>query len=194
MLTISIDTYGQDWGIGVKLGDPSGITIKRYMDGKALELSVGRTHFFNKKGYYNNRFNDWYGDKKFGYKDFQYLDYKSSAPIGLQLHYLIQKSLDKVADENISGLEWYFGFGGQVRFQNYTYDYRYKLEGSPDWLYATGEKVTDTDIGVDGVIGLEYTLKDAPISLFVETTLFMEVADNPFLFWFQGGIGGRYRF
>jgi len=194
MLIISTNTYSQDWGIGLRLGNPSGITLKKYMAGKAFELSVGRTHMFSRKDYYDNRFNDWYDDKRFGYKDFQYLDYKTAAPIGIQLHYLIQKGINKVADEGISGLEWYFGFGGQIRFQSYTYDYRYKLEGHLEWIYTTGEKVTDLDIGVDGVIGLEYTFKDIPISLFIDATLFMEVIDNPFLFWFQGGIGGRYRF
>ncbi len=164
------------------------------MDGKALEFSVGRTYMFSDKDYSDKQFNDWYDSQKFNYTDFQYINYKSSAPIAFQFHYLIQKRINKVADENISGLEWYFGFGGQMRFQNYTYDYRYKLNGSADWFYTTGAKVTDLDIGADGVIGLEYTFKDVPISLFVDATLFMEIVDNPFLFWLQGGIGGRYRF
>ena len=194
MLITSTNTYSQDWGIGIRLGDPSGITLKKYMDGKAFELSVGRSHVFNGKGYYDNRFNDWYYDKKFGYKDFQYSGFKSSTPISIQFHYLIQKGINKIADDDISGLEWYFGFGGQIRSQSYTYDYRYKLEGDSEWFYAEGEKVTDIDIGADGVIGLEYTFKNAPISVFVDATLFMEIIDNPFLFWFQGGIGGRYRF
>lgn len=190
----SYSSSGYDWGVGLRMGDPSGITVKRYMDGEALEFSLGRTHMFFDNDYYDNRFNDWYYDEGFGYTDFQYIGHKASSPIGLQFHYLIQKSINRLGDENVSGLDWYYGFGGQIRFQSYTYDYRYKLSGRNDWIYTTGERVTDVDLGVDGVIGLEYTLKDVPLSFFVDATLFMEIVDNPFQFWMQGGIGARYRF
>lgn len=194
-LTISNCIIAQtNWAIGIRLGDPSGISIKKYMENKALELSVGRTHILSRRGWYDERFDNWYKDKNYGYKDFQYLGYTASAPIGIQLHYLFQKNISKLGDENISGLHWYFGFGGQFRFQRYTFDYRYKLDGNNEWFYATGESVADLDIGADGVIGLEYRFKDVPVSIFTDVTLFMEVVDNPFLFWFQGGIGGRYNF
>src|SRR5690606_3855269 len=131
---------------------------------------------------------------KFGYSDFQYRGYSASTPIGVQVHYLFRKSINTVADEQISGLEWYYGFGGQFRYQTYTYDYRYKLSGDPNWYYEAGERVTDVDIGVDGVIGLEYTVEDAPVSVFLDATLFMEVLDDPFLFRMQAGVGARYNF
>jgi len=189
-----IGVEAQDWGIGIRLGDPSGITIKKYMGNKAFELNVGRTHMFYGKGYYNNRFNSWYDDNKFGYKAFQYLGYKASVPIGVQLHFLIHKGISEVLEEDVSGLTWYYGIGGQFRSQNYTYDYRYKIEGSPDWFYSTGERVKDIDIGVDGIIGLEYIFEDAPVAIFIDAVLFMEIVDDPFLFWGQGGFGVRYNF
>jgi len=189
ILLLSEKTSAQSWGIGIRLGDPSGITLKRYMGGNALELSIGRTHLFNGPGYYNNQFNSWYNGKVFGYKEFQYLSYRSSTPIGMQVHYLFHKDLG-----NADGLSWYFGLGGQFRFQSYNYDYRYKLEGSPIWYNATGEKVTNLDIGADGVIGLEYTFENAPISIFGDFNLMIEFFDNPFLFWPQGGLGARYNF
>ncbi len=194
MFLISANTHGQEWGIGIRLGDPNGITIKKYMEGNALEFSIGRSHFFNGNGYYDNRFNDWYNDMKFGYNDFQYVNYKTSVPIGFQLHYLIQKPITTIGDDDIRGLAWYYGYGGQLRYQSYTYSYRYKLGGNPEWIYTTGQRVTDIDIGGDGVIGLEYTFEEAPITVFIDITLFIEVIDNPLLFWFQSGIGGRYRF
>jgi len=192
-LLISMNIHAQDWGIGIRLGDPSGITLKKYMSSNALELSVGRTHLFNGRGWYDKGFNKWYNNKNFGYNDYDYVGYNSSVPLGIQIHYLFQKSITEVAEEEISGLDWYFGFGGQLRFQNYSYDYRYKLTNKSDWVYKT-ERVTDFDIGADGVIGLEYTFSGAPISVFLDMTLFMEIVDDPFRFWFQGGIGGRYNF
>lgn len=195
LVLFSNNTMGQNnWGVGVRLGDPSGISIKKYTENNAIELSVGRTHWSARDNWYNNRFDDWYKDKKFGHHDFQYWGHKASTPIGVQLHYLFRKSINQVADESVRGLEWYYGFGGQFRYQTYSYDYRYKLDGDPNWYYNSGERVTDLDIGVDGVIGLEYTFEDAPISVFLDATLFMEVVDNPFLFWMQAGVGARYNF
>lgn len=182
----------QNWAVGIRLGDPSGITVKKYTGNRAIELSAGRTRIWYGNSWYDKRFDDWYKDKKFGYEDFDYLGFnKPSVPIGLQLHYLFNKNIAKIGDANTDGLHWYYGFGGQLRFQTYTFDYRYKLNKT--WFYST-ETVTDFDIGADGVVGLEYRFKDVPVSLFTDVTLFMEVFDNPFLFWFQGGIGGRYNF
>ena len=50
------------------------------------------------------------------------------------------------------------------------------------------------DRGVDGVLGLEYTFSEAPLAVFLDATLFMEVFDNPFVFWPQVGLGIRYNF
>ncbi|QZE15294.1 SH3 domain-containing protein [Halosquirtibacter laminarini] len=187
-----------DWGVGVRLGDPSGVTIKKELQGHALELSVGSTYVLSGKKYddryYNDHFNDWYHDMNYHYDDFQYIGYDISTPIAVQLHYLTQKDIHRLGDNAVRGLSWYYGFGGQFRFQTYTYDYRYKVHGDKTWYYTTGDKETDIDFGVDGVIGLEYTFSNAPISIFMDFTTMIEVFDNPFQFWFQGGLGVRYRF
>lgn len=183
-----------NWGIGLRGGDPSGLTLKKYMDGNALEISFGRTHWFSGRGWYDNRFHDWYRDNDYSYQEFQYVGYRSSVPLGLQVHYMWQKPIGRVAESNMKGLDWYIGFGGQLRVQSYTFDYRYKLFGDPQWYYAKGDRVTDIDIGADGVIGLEYTFNKIPLSLFADATLFMEIVDQPFRFWMQGGIGIRYNF
>lgn len=191
-IAMSTRAQAQDWGVGIRLGDLSGITVKKHMEGKALELSIGRTHMFPGR-YYEKHFDYWYKDKKYGYDDFRYIGYTNSTPIGIQFHYLIQKGIGQVLNESTSGLEWYYGFGGQLRYQTYTYRYWYKYPGT-DWIEENGEQVTDIDLGIDGVLGLEYTFSKAPISVFLDVTLFMEVIDNPFLFWGQGGLGARYRF
>ena len=181
-----------NWGIGIRLGDPSGISLKKYLsNGRAIELSIGRTSVFRNNKYYDREFDDWYDDQKYGYEEFDYLGYKASTPLGVQVHYLIQRDL--LADD-IDGLQWYYGFGGQVRLQTFVYDYRYKLYDDDNWYYSKGERVTNIDLGADGVIGVEYNIPNIPLSVYADATLFMEIADNPFAFWFQGGIGGRYNF
>ena len=178
-------------GIGVRLGDPSGVTFKTYNGDKALEFSIGRTSLFRGKGRYNDNFSKWYTDATFGYTDYRLIDSKVSTPIGMHVHYLIHS--DWFASE-FDGLQWYYGFGGQFRFQSYRHKYQYKIKGDPSWHTAETEKFTDIDLGADGVLGAEYEFEDVPIRVFVDLTLFMEVVDNPFFFWFQAGIGGRYMF
>ena len=177
-------------GIGIRLGDPSGITFKTYTGDNALEFSIGRTHLLG-KGYYNDHFFKWYADGAFGYDDYSLISSKVSTPIGMHLHYLIHT--DWFASE-FDGLQWYYGFGGQFRFQSFTHSYRHKLEGNSNWFYADTERVTDIDIGADGVLGAEYEFEDVPIRVFTDLTLFMEIVDSPFYFWFQYGLGGRYMF
>ena len=189
-----INSYSQDWAAGIRLGDPSGITLKKYLKNNAVELNIGRTQVFSNSKIYNKKFNDWYIDENFAYYDFEYLSHKLSTPLSFQLHYLIHNNINNVEDINTSGLSWYYGFGAQFRFQTYTFDYRYRLENNNRWFYTTGESVTDYDIGPDAIVGMEYTLKKTPISLFLDITLFMELLNNPFKFWLQGGIGVRYMF
>ena len=50
------------------------------------------------------------------------------------------------------------------------------------------------EVGADGVIGLEYTFVDAPVSIFLDGILFMEIIDDPFDFDFDAAIGIRYVF
>lgn len=180
------------YGIGLRLGDPSGLTFKKYMNGRALELSIGRSYMFlNGPRYYDKRFDhwykDWHGDYPY-YKDVHYNGYAGSFPLSIQVHYLFQKEV-----KGVDHLKWYWGLGAQFRHQKYYFDYQYKVQGNPQWIYAR-ERLTDIDLGPDVVLGLEYMMPDIPLSFFGDFNLFMELADNPFAFWLQGGIGVRYNF
>jgi hypothetical protein len=181
-----------DFAAGVRLGDPSGISLKKYFNNNAHELSIGRSYlFYGGPGYYDRRFDKWYKDWYRDYptyKEVHYVGYARSFPISFQLHYLFQKEL-----KGVDNLKWYWGLGPQLRYQTYYLDYEYKLEGNPRWIRGR-ERVSDIDLGIDGVAGLEYQMADLPISFFGDVTVFMEVADNPFTFWLQGGIGVRYNF
>ena len=186
-------TYAQDWSIGVRLGDPSGISLKKYFNGKktyesfnALEVSFGRAYVLQGHGAYDRKFNGWYSQ----YEQVQLISARSTTPFGIQVHYLVHEHLSRIGMENIKGLDWYYGFGGQIRGQSILYTYKYKDGGN--WIRISDEKVTDIDFGADGVLGMEYTFDGAPISVYADLTLFLEIADDPFIFWFQSGIGVRY--
>ena len=56
---------------------------------------------------------------------------------------------------NAEGLKWYFGFGGHIGFWNGNYNKNYWGD------YGTSYTV----VGIDGILGLEYSFKDVPINL-----------------------------
>lgn len=186
----SYSAPGYNWGIGLRLGDPSGFSIKKYINDNALEISIGRGYMFYGSELYDRKYEDWYEDwhKEHYYDDYDYLGHSASFPLTLQVHYLFQKDF-----EPVKNLQWYWGLGGQARFRSYTYEYRYKVDGNSHWFYGE-ERITDLDLGIDGVLGIEYHIPDLPVSVFTDLTLFTEIVDDPFLFWPQLGIGGRYNF
>lgn len=137
-------TYAQDkeWGLGLRIGNPTGITAKKYLGaGNALEVALGTN--------YNND----------GFE--------------LLAHYLFHFPVN-----GAPGLDWYYGFGGQLQSHD---------RGDRD-----GDN--NVELGGDGVIGLEYTLANAPVSIFLDGILFLEIIDDPFDLDLDVGIGVRYNF
>lgn len=178
-----------NWGIGVKLGDPYGVSIKKYTGNKAWEFIIGRSgyywgdrndygkHYFDHKGKYKNN------------KNYTFLRaYDYGYPLSIQLrHIFFHKDI-----EGVDGLKWYVGAGAQFRFSSYYIRYEY-------WDYnghyhLEDDKVTDIGLGVDGVIGLEYTFEDLPLSIGLDANLYLEIVDRPFYPLGQGGLSIRYNF
>jgi len=173
------------WGVGIRLGDPLGITLKRYLSGgKALEFNLGRSAYWG----YDYR-DGFYGSSK--YNGYDYVGDDNYSALSFQAHFLFQKDFP-----NAKGLQWYWGFGPQLRFKTYQYYYRvrdYYGPGSNDyeWVY-TRDNVTNIDFGADALIGLEYHIPNAPLSVFGDVNVLVEFFDDPFAFFGQGGIGIRY--
>lgn len=185
----------QSWSIGLRLGDPLGLTFKKHFGGnKAFEINVGSTNATRWNGnYYSNNkyYNDWYDDRYYkngkygpwkGYNGYAYGYYFKNA-ISLQAHYLMHKDI-----KALSGLRWYIGVGPQVQFltfENTYYD---------DFYRPITESNTFINLGIDGTGGLEYNFKEVPLTVFVDLTLYLEIYRSPFRFQPQGGIGCRYNF
>ena len=116
-IMLSLHSYSQNWGIGVRLGDPTGFTFKKYFGSNALEISIGRTDMLMGNDWYDSQFNNWYNDQKFGYYNYVY-DNARLTPIGLQIHYLFNNHIKNIGDWNITNLDWYFGFGDKCAFSS----------------------------------------------------------------------------
>ena len=77
---------------------------------------------------------------------------------------------------NAEGLKWYVGPGAHVGFYNNKY-------------YKGG-----TSVGVDGVIGLDYKFKNAPINVSLDWQPSVEFSDYDGFSGSWGGLGIRYVF
>mgnify|MGYP001596757929 CR=1 FL=1 len=149
---------------------------------------------FDNNSWYYNHFDHWYKRQQYNYSDYRYETYRSSFPLGIQLHYLFRKGINSVAGEQIEGLEWYYGFGAQFNFRRFNYSYWYKRNGDPNWYYDENRTAVDLELGPDAVIGLEYKIPESKFSLFIDLDLFLEIIQDPFIFHPQAGIGARYHF
>jgi hypothetical protein len=172
----------KNFGVGLKLGDPLGLTLKKYMGPKwGLEFVVGRTFYWG--GGYDNYYDDKppHNPPPGGgpYHD----NYYDPRGVSFQLHLLYHMDIPPV-----KGLQLYFGGGPQLRVLSYHYRYWYNGASYYDDSYH------QVGFGLDGVFGSEYTFADVPITVFADLGLYMEVAGNPFWAAVQGGVGARFNF
>ena len=168
-----------DAGIGLRIGDPFGLTYKYYMPrATAFEINFGSTS----SGFYSDYYQAIFDDIS-QFEEFQYAGHQVNYALDLQGRLLFHNDFP----EDIDGLEWYYGFGAQMRLSGIKYRY-ITSEGT------TSENYTDIGLGPDGIIGAEYIIPDVPLTAFIDVNLFVELINNPFRFQFQGGIGIRYDF
>lgn len=164
--------------IGVRIGDPTGVTFKKYLaNNGALEFVLGVPTYlvggYNYNYYYDHN-NSYYG----------YNGHKSVFGVAMQAHYLKHFDIRPV-----DGLQWYVGGGLQLR--NYTYDVYYS-----NWPYNNREttRVSDLAFGLDVKGGAEYTFSNVPFSVFADLNIFMAASTVHSGVFAQPGIGGRYNF
>ena len=178
------------WGAGLHLGDPTGIIITRYLNYESsLDLNIGSSPSLTDRyeNYYSDRFYDWYLNQNTNWNDYQYLGHDVSN-LTLQLRYKKHKQIN-----DIDGLTWYYGIGAQFRQQTISYDYRYRNYDNI-WITVNDDKEKTYDFGVDALIGLEYIIPNSPIAIFLDINTFVEIVDDPFRLWLQGGLGAKYCF
>jgi len=82
---------------------------------------------------------------------------------------------------DLDGLKWYIGPGAHLGFYN------------NDWKNRYTDRDTGIDLGVDGVLGLDYKIKGAPINLSLDwQPSFTIISHTDFRSW--GGLGVRFAF
>lgn len=180
----SFSTFSQQQGIGLRLGDPIGATYKKYLNKtNAVEFGIGSAppHWHN--SYYLNSFDEY--DE---YDSYRYQNHTVQSTLYLQARYLFQYRLPV---ENLIGkLDWYWGVGGLLKVAKVKYSYR-----ENDSPFNTGTDIkNDLDIGPEGILGMEYTFQDTPLTVFGEGSMMLEFLDKPITVRGFGGMGVRFNF
>lgn len=172
----------QNQGIGIRLGDPMGVTYKRYFGNtRAVEFGLGSAGLGWHDGYYKNSF-----EARDKYDGYRYRSHTVENTLYLQGRYLLHYNIDV---RDIEGKwDWYWGVGGLLKFSKVKY--RFYDDIPP---FQETDTDNDIDFGPEGIIGMEYTFKDAPITIFGEVSLMFEMVDRVTLRTF-GGAGARYNF
>jgi hypothetical protein len=87
---------------------------------------------------------------------------------------------------NAPGLKWYIGPGAHIGFYNDKYNY--------GGFYNNKYRDGGTSIGVDGVLGLDYKFKGAPINMSIDWQPSFEFGDYSGFNGNWGGLAIRYVF
>lgn len=169
----------KNMAIGVRLGDPSGVTFKKYLGTKAaLEFNAGiPTFLFGGYDYAYDYDHHHYQNGYYGYGH-------TGRPFGLALQAHYTRLFDI---RPVTGLQWYAGGGLQLRTLSYKY-YYYDNNG-----YYHEDRSASVQFGIDALGGAEYTFRDAPFSVFADLTIFVNFVNNPGVYA-QPGVGGRFNF
>jgi hypothetical protein len=183
-LFVGYFSLAQKQGIGLRLGDPVGITYKKYLPrNHAFELGIGGASPQWHRTYYQNSF-----DEYSKYDNYRYVGHTVESTVYLQARYLFHYDIPV---EGMQGkLDWYWGAGAMLKLAKIKYRYK-DAENGP----ATFTDIkTDIDIGPEGILGMEYFFDDIPLSVFGEASLLVELADRPGAVRVFGGVGLRYIF
>lgn len=105
--------------------------------------------------------------------------------VGGSNHDFILQGLFEKNYEIQSGFEWYWGVGGHVGFWNYGYNNGYYNKHNGKY-YDSGAYV-----GVDAVLGLEYTFTEIPLNLAIDFGPSANLAPVGYVY-FWGGFAVRY--
>jgi len=177
-------SHAQKHAIGLRLGDPMGITYKNYISKtQSAEFILGSAPANWHWNYYQNSFHHYSQ-----FDNDRYISHEVLSTIYLQARYLL--NYDIQIDGMIGKLDWYWGLGALLK----TASVRYHFQDISGNVPAESETKHDFDFGPEGIIGLEYRFADIPLSVFGETSLMIELLDRPGAVRVFGAAGVRYNF
>jgi hypothetical protein len=175
--------FAQNQSIGVRLGNPIGVTYKRNISSdRALEFLIGSASPAWSSNYYKHSFS-----AHNRYDDYSYRSHRTTGTVYFQGRYLFEYNIP--VQGMIGRLGWYWGLGAMLKIATVEYTYQ-----QGDATAVLKDEYTDLDIGPEALAGMSYVFEDVPLELFGEVSLLIELADRPLTLRAFGGVGVRYRF
>ncbi len=180
-------SIAQERGIGIRLGEPLSLTYKDFIeDYLSYEVMIGGAGV-NGSDYYRKDFESNPPSSNAFYQS-------HSAKKGVSLNFRVALNED-ITDWFEITQGYLLGYGGagiQIRTTNVDYSY-FQNTSSSATQPLMHEDRTNFDFGPEAFAGAEYYFDDAPISIFAEVGMFLELIDRVNVKG-QGGIGVRYLF
>lgn len=169
-------------GIGIRMGDAMGGTLKVYFLKRfAAEIVAGKAF-----GGINGQFHEKTFRENVPVPEINYAGHEVLYSYGfhgrLMMHNLIPRGF--------SGLDWYFGIGAQMRMVEGRYDYFAKTVDSK----LERMNIKTVDMGPEAILGVEFAFPGSPLSSFGELGLFVNLNDSRQFLLPQGGLGIRFNF
>jgi len=176
--------FAQKQGIGLRIGNPIGITYKRFLPkDRAIEFGIGTSSSGWNDNYYQNSFDDYNR-----YDNYDYRSHDVKSVVYFQGRYLFQYNIP--IEGMVGKLDWNWGIGAVLKVAQV--EFTYQNEVSP--YNVVKDNHTDIDFGPEGIAGMEYTFEDIPLTVFGEVSLMLEFADRPLTFRTFGAAGARFNF
>lgn len=175
----------------MRLGDPLGVTYKRYLSEKgALEFIGGIGGSQWHPAYYEKSFiKEYFRDDE----NVEYEDHTLDNVFYLQIRYVHH---NPIVWEAIPGRwEWYWGAGVMGKTADITYLYKeYFIVNDQQVFDYKTKDVKDYDVGPEGVIGIQYTFDKIPMTIGYDFSINFELFDRTGTLKGYNGLAFRYNF
>lgn len=182
------------FGLGVKLGDPFAATFKYYPNkhlGIVIDFGKASSGLYNR--YFREQFESYeQPDTLSPGATVNYLTHKIKSDFVGEAKILYQIDAKKISD----GLQFYVGVGFEWKRTSLDYDYLYETDPLLGDAENRPGRISESrfTMGPQGVVGIEYSYFQLPISAFMELEYFVDVYKDPGWSRMQGGVGLRYIF
>jgi hypothetical protein len=181
---VTVPKDGTIHGLGIRIGDPYGITYKAYFPKNLAFEVIGGSSFH---GLYSN-----FIQGQFllfpSIAENEYLRHQTNFIYSLQVRALYQRDISP----EYPRMQYYVGLGGQYRLLDIDYTYRIP-DAEPGRSFATSNQRVAT-LGPELIIGLEYGWNFAPVTTFAEINFLGEFVTDRIRPRTLGGLGTRINF
>ncbi len=174
----------RNYSLGVRVGDPYGITGKVYFKNRwGVEVILGKT-FAALHNVANKEAFDKLGNLSYDTTTYLGHEVKRSYVVAIRAakHFSIG---------GYTGLDWYAAAGVQGRYYQSHYVFQYTEAALTN---VTSYDDTIISGGPDVAIGIEFVVPYQPLGIFAEVGAFSDVLNGDLVPNFLGGLGFRYNF